>query len=113
MGLVISMVVLCCIFAAIMAYTLVKGHQQIKAELALKVRLFSLFVNDENSHNESFGKAHCIVMDLADAIEGDINQQYEKTQMVFVEARKYKAASSLSPITLPKREERPILKAVK
>ena len=114
MGLVISMVVLCCIFAAIMAYALVKGHQQIKAELALKIRLFSLFMNDEDSYNESLGKAHCIVMDLADALQDDnMKTQFKKTQLVYEQAKRYKQVVTTSPIILPRKQEPPLLRAVK
>lgn len=64
--------------------------------------------------DESLGKAHCIVMDLAEALQNDdMTAQLKKTKLVYEQVRHYQKVATTSPITLPRKQEPPLLRAVK
>lgn len=64
--------------------------------------------------DESLGKAHCIVMDLAEALQNDdMTAQLKKTKLVYKQARNYQKVATTSPITLPRKQEPSLLRAVK
>lgn len=115
MTLIITMLVLSSVFMFVMAYSLIKGHNSIAFEFSLKSRLSNLYTQSEDDQVEKYGKAHCIVMDLAEAIsEEDQMLQYEQTQLVFQRAETYSHQVKTNRIDLPvASHQQTLLKVVK
>lgn len=115
MTLIITMLVLSSVFMFVMAHSLIQGHNSIAFEFSVKSKLFNLYAQSEDGQVEKYGKAHCIVMDLAEAIsEEDQMLQYEQTQVVFQRAETYSNQVKTNRIDLPiAQQQQTLLKVVK
>ena len=114
MTLVIAMLVLSSVFMFVMAHSLIQGHNSVAFEFSLKSKLSNLYTQSEDDQVEKYGKAHVIVMDLADALGNeDKSTQLRQTQIIFTQAKDYKRVSQNLPVDLPSFNTKPKLKAVK
>lgn len=115
MQLVFAMAILTFVLISLVFGAIYKGHNFKQFEQSAKKKLLSLFSQTEDEQVENYGKAHCIVMDLAEAIsEEDQMLQYEQTQLVFQRAETYSHQVKTNRVDLLiARQEQIILKVVK
>ncbi|MEQ3513631.1 hypothetical protein ABMY35_09875 [Pseudoalteromonas sp. BZB3] len=115
MTLVIAMLVLSSVFMYVMAHSLIQGHNSVAFEFSIKLKLSDFYAQSEDDQVEKYGKAHAIVMDLAEAIsEQDQILQYEQTQVAFQRAESYSHQVKSNRIDLPiVRQHKALLKVVK
>lgn len=114
MTLVIAMLVLSSVFMYVMAHSLIQGHNSIAFEFSIKAKLANLYSQSEDEQVEKYGKAHVIVMGLADALSNeDKTAQFRQTQVIFTQARNYQRVTQNLPVDLPSFNTKPKLKAVK
>lgn len=115
MQLVFAMTLLTFVLISLVFGAIFKGHNFKQFEQSVKKKLLSLFTQPEYEQVENYGKAHCIVMDLAEAIsEEDQILQYEQTQVVFQRAETYSHQVKTNRIDLPvASHQQTLLKVVK
>ena len=114
MTLVIAMLVLSSVFMFVMAHSLIQGHNSIAFEFSLKSKLSNLYAQSEDEQVENYGKAHVIVMDLANALgNNDKVEQFKQTQIVFAKAELYVKVINSSSVQLYPCRNSPALRVVK
>ena len=98
----------------VMAHSLIQGHNSIAFEFSLKSKLSNLYTRSEDEQVEKYGKAHVIVMSLADALGNeDKSAQFRQTQIIFTQAEQYKRGVQNFPIEISSFPRKTKLRAVK
>lgn len=114
MTLVITMLILSSVFMFVMAHSLIQGHNSIAFEFSLKSKLSNLYAQSEDEQIDKYGKAHCIVMGLAEALENEDKKiQFRQTQVLFKQVEQYKVVAQRAPFKVIAQSQIKTLKLVK